>query len=602
MNWYENKKLSTPHEVWSTFLSIREDQNDRVRNDVDHLRLYGNLDYSGFASRSFVRTSAVKNRSRVSWNIVQSAVDTLTSKLGKNKPKPQFLPNAADYETRLKTEKLSKFCLGQIQSLNLYSVARQIFRDACIFGTGYLKIFHEGKDIKAERVFPTEVYVDLVEGMYGAPRQMFQCKSVPRDVLIAQFPKFSSEIKQAAHKEMDELLPDSTSKENFVEVLEAWRLPNGKNPGKHVIAVSTHVLHEEPWEREDFPIIPFRWLTRPVGFYGQGVAEQLDSTQQEINKLLYKIQRSMELMAVPTIFVERSSNVVSSHLTDQIGKIVKFTGKMPSYHVAPSVHPEVFNHLERLWEKGFNIVGLSQLTAASQKPAGLNAGVALRTYHDIETERFAEAAQQWEEFFLEIARQLISTAKQIAETEGTFTARVKDKKFFHTIEWSEVDLDEDKYVIDLFPVSLLPSKPEGKLQRIQELSQLGFVSPEMSMELLDIPDLERFMDLKTSARDAVRRNVDGILNGTVEDATVEPFDDLEFSLEYARSVYHKAKLDNAPEESLEQLRQYMVEVMDMMRRNAPQPAQNTPLQAPAQEQQAQVEAGMLHNSPPPKPV
>ena len=52
---------------------------------------------------------------------------------------------------------------------------------------------------------------------------------------------------------------------------------------------------------------------RPVGFFGQGLAEQLQGLQLEINKTLRTIQVSMHLVSVPKQLVEASSKLVSSH-------------------------------------------------------------------------------------------------------------------------------------------------------------------------------------------------------------------------------------------------------------------------------------------------
>jgi len=598
--WYEVK--GEPHDtLLSTFSAIKSSQSDRVQSDLDNLRLYGSLDYTGFAPGTFLRSPANQRQQRVSWNICAACTDTLTSKLAQHKNRPMFLPNSGDYSLQKKTKDLTKFVHGQIQSLDLYAIGRQVFRDACVFGTGFLKVFADGPQIRAERVFPTEIYVDLVEGMHGKPQQIFQVKSVLRDVLMADFPKHSQAIKNAARIESDEVLPTSSAREDYVEVVEAWKLPAGKNKGRNAIAISGATLSDREWTRKTFPILAFRYLTRPVGYYGQGCVEQLVGVQIEINKLLHKIQRSMELMAVPTIFIDRASEVVSSHLTNEIGKIVRFTGKPPQYHIAPTVHPEIFKHLDTLWNRGFEIVGLSQLTAASQKPSGLDSGVALRTFIDHETERYMEVAQCWEEYFLRIAEELVELGREIHEAEGDFSVKVKGKGFFEQISWNDVDLEEDQYVIDLYPTSLLPQRPEGRLQKTQELIQSGFIGPEDAMDLLDLPDLERYTDLEKAGRDVIKRGVDEILQGG-EYAPPEPFDPLEYALRYSKSVYHKARLDGAPEESLELVRQYIADVLGLLEQaNPPPPPPAPPPQAapmaPAIDQQQQLEAGMLPAGP-----
>ena len=52
------------------------------------------------------------------------------------------------------------------------------FQDACIFGSGCIKIYIEEGEIKAERVIIDEIKIDDIESYYGKPRQIHQVKYV----------------------------------------------------------------------------------------------------------------------------------------------------------------------------------------------------------------------------------------------------------------------------------------------------------------------------------------------------------------------------------------------------------------------------------------
>ncbi|MCL1462626.1 hypothetical protein, partial [Klebsiella pneumoniae] len=72
-----------------------------------------------------------------------------------------------------------------------YVAAPKCFQAACIFGTGAIKVFIDPntKRLKLEHTFIDEIYVDDVDGKYGAPRQMLQKKLVQKDVLLATLGK-----------------------------------------------------------------------------------------------------------------------------------------------------------------------------------------------------------------------------------------------------------------------------------------------------------------------------------------------------------------------------------------------------------------------------
>ena len=58
------------------------------------------------------------------------------------------------------------------------------------------------------------------------------------------------------------------------------------------------------------------------------------------------------------------------------------------YHSPNLVSAELLSERERLLGLTLQMPGISQLAARSMKPAGLDSGVALREYQDIEAERF----------------------------------------------------------------------------------------------------------------------------------------------------------------------------------------------------------------------
>ena len=49
---------------------------------------------------------------------------------------------------KLRAAKLTKYMVGLFKQADVYKKCRSFFRDACIAGTGYLKIFEENDQIK----------------------------------------------------------------------------------------------------------------------------------------------------------------------------------------------------------------------------------------------------------------------------------------------------------------------------------------------------------------------------------------------------------------------------------------------------------------------
>jgi hypothetical protein len=501
---------------------------------------------------------------RVTFNIVQSCIDTLTSKIGSNKPRPTFLTEDGKWEQQLQAQNLDKYVRGVFYQSDVYKASTRAFVDGAVFGTGFLKVYRDQGRICVEKILSDEVFVDDVESMYGSPLNKYQRKAVQREALLDMYPKFKAEINALMPLTDSSYIARKDLTSDMVEVFEGWHLPSKRNgkDGRHVICIEGADLLDDTYKKNRFPIIPFRYNPRLFGYYGQGLSEQLTGIQVEVNKLLRLIQTAHHLMASPAVYIAHGSNVVKSHINNEVGRIITYTGQPPEYRVFQTIHPEVYQHLERLYTRGFEIAGLSQMSASSIKPAGLDSGRALREAYNIESERFKDLERRWEEFHLDVAKAIIEEAQEAYEMGENIEVKSDASDFIKTIKWSDVNLDESSYVMKCFPASSLPKEPAGKMMTIQELMQSGLIDGETGMELLDFPDLEATTANKFAPRKLIKKQVEQILYSNEYDPP-EPFMDLGFCQLYAQLVYNKAKMDKAPEERLELLRRYMEQAKEL---------------------------------------
>lgn len=575
MNWWKSEQ-GTFHENVAAYLAyLEQNQSYTSHDNLRYMRLYGNYEMQGLDSYAYSRTETSYNTShRVTLNVVQSIIDTVISKMSKNKPKPTFLTDGGNWTLQQKAKKLSKFCEGVFSSTKYYKHAINAMKDACIFGTGAVKIYKEDGNIKAERVFIEELKIDDREAYYSNPRQMHQTKYIHKSVLLELFPEHAHFIDQANNSAENMVNNTNPRLENMIRVVESWHLPSGKtvdkkgNPIKHdgikTITIINKTLHSEPYTKSYFPFVFFKWNEKPIGFWGLGLSEQLQGIQLEINKLLRTIQVSMHLVSIPKLLVEASSKVVTAHLNNKIGGIIKYAGTPPKYEPLGGVPPELFTHLDRLYERAYEISGVSMLSAQSDKPSGLDSGKALREFNDIESERFLEVGQRYEQSFIDAARIMLDMAKECYEdNDQEFKVQVKGKKFIETIDWSEVDIADDKFLMDIFPTSSLSNTPSGRLQDVQELLQAGFISKEDGLKLLDFPDLESVMSLENAETEDIERTIEQMMSkGKYE--TPEPYQNLELGIRKCQQAYLKYRSDGAPDTRLELLRRWMEDAQQLL--------------------------------------
>ncbi len=590
LQWWEHYGTDDSQmasDIFDSVSYIETEQTDRRERNLRCMRLYGNMDFAGIGPYSYNRTSTPNlPENRVKYNVVSSATDTICAKVSKMRPRMSFLTNGGNFSLQEEAKKLTKYILGAFKKNEVYRLHQDMFRDSTICDLGAIKHYRDGSRIVSERVLPGELLVETADGMYGAPRCLYQVKFVNKQDLIKEYPDHEAMIKESCST----LDPTNSSMETYeseneyVVVIESWRLPSGhkKKDGYHVISVEMGVLGKNRHKREYFPFTFNRWSKPQIGFYGQSLADRLTGNQIEINKMLRIIQRSFHLGSAFKVFLEYGSKVSKDMINNDIGSIIFYAGNKPEFYTPQTVHPEFFKHLEWLIRSSFEEAGISQLSATSRLPAGLDggSGKAIREYNDLETERFVLTAQEYENSFAETAKQYIDLSKEISDAGGDFEVVAESKRFIESIKWSDIDLEGNEYMLQMFPTSMLPSDPSGRIATIQEWINAGWIDRVYGMRLLDFPDLEGYISLQTAAIDDLFWTADQMLYHG-EALTPEPFQDLVQGIQLFQSIYLWAKRNNAPEERLELLRNWMAQAdsMTSMARNAQNVQQQLPMEA-----------------------
>jgi hypothetical protein len=568
-------------------LDDEQEETRRVRN-THHMAIYENRNIQGTRPGEYKHVES--GDSSLVLNGSQACVDTLASKIAVVKPKPQFLTVDGSFEEQQRAKGLQRFIMGNFQAGGVYQKNKDVFLDAGICDIGAIKVYDNDGEIGYERVFSDEIVVDEQAAISSEPVEVFQRKFVARDILAAAYPDSESDIR---HSAAPSLSAADMVTVDLVEVIEAWHLPSGpeSGDGRHSIVVNNATLLDEEWDEKWLPFSFLRWTKRRRGFDGQGLIEQLQPIQEELNELLVKSQETMGLLGVPWVIVPEGCELVGDHLTNEIGAVIKTRGPgKPEVMIHPSIHPEVMARIEFLFNKMFEISGLSQLSATSRKPAGVESGVALRTLLDTETQRFALLVDGWQEFHLELARLTVKMARRMAKDNPDFGVVFHDKELARKIKWSEVDLEEDKYRLELWPVNLLPDTPAGKLAYVEQMITIGLIDPEQGRSLLDYPDIEAFQKLANAATDDAKMLIDHML---MEGDYIppEPFQNLGMCINLMQSAWLRGRINGYPQDKLDLLSRWMREA-------------NGRLDGARMEEQAQsqmAQAGPLPSSPPAGP-
>lgn len=533
---------------------------------------------------------------RFKFNIGRSVVNTAANHIASKRPKPKFQTDDADWALVRKAQGCEQAVRGIFEANNAYGLGKDVFIDASVTNIGGMLVYPDSGRVKLERVFPGELIVDEREGYYGEPKTMYRAKLVDRAVLEE---KFAEQLKKSGGKvkgtcaddfvrHIDRVSPFDSSVDQVL-VLECWRLgttkdENGDWNGRHVICTSDETLLDEPYTRERFPIVTFRFSKRQTGYYGCGLIEELRGHQGALNyvhlkigDILHNVSRSKLLSFIGP----KGQKVRVSHLDNDPTTITEVPyGATPPQVVAQNaVPPELFQWRREIIEDAYAQIGYSMMAATGQIPKGVESGAAMREADDIGSRRFAMVVQAYEQFFVDIARVIVDELRQMDRDDElepiSVVTRKGSRARVELVKWSEVKLDDHQFTLTVTPASSLPDSTAGRTATVIDWMNAGLCTPQEAKALLDHPDLERFKSLDLAAYEVVLDTIESI----IEDGKYyppEPTDDLEIALKLATQSYSKFRLRSVPQEKLDLLLEYLGDVEHMLSLAAPAAPQAMP--------------------------
>ena len=575
--WWELPEDKIAGAIEQLINQIDNNNLDLREKAMRNARLYGDYESLGWNTPGYDGTDWSNNYPV--YNVIQSAVDTIHSKIARDNPKPVFITSNADYFVKLRAEKQTQFMQGVFQDNNFYDIANnKVFRDSSIYGTAGVQweLDPNTNKVKAEWVFIDELKIDKLDAMRQLPLSMHRCKIIQKERLVERYKDKQDVIEECCNQHPDYFRNRETVV-NFCVVTESWHLRVGDTAGRHVVTIFDKVLLDEDYMEDWFPIVLFRYYDKPIGIFGRGIADTLLSAQIEINKILLMIQQCQELQAAPVIFVENGSEVSQDVLlSNNIARMIPYrSGTNPPTFLAPqAVSEEVYQHLQWWIQSSYQEVGISQTSVNGTKQSGVNSAVAMRTMVDIESSRFIQVSKNWEAWFVANAMVVMKLAKKAYENDKSYKITYMDKKskVLKEIPWTKVNAPDDMFVIQCDTISSFPSSGAGRIQTITDFISNNYISKERGLDLLGIdPDLEDEIKLQTSSlRLCEKRLAEMVEDGIYSHP--EDYMNLKLALSVSESYYNQLLVDGCPEERLQLVRMWIGEICDKIQGGDPRVA------------------------------
>lgn len=572
--WWRARARGESHErLWSTWRDLRERDSYRQNKALHDVRMYGNRAFHALNPATYTKANS---ENRLTLNVVRAVIDRVHSRISQQRPRAWPVPTGGNYSIRRRAKLLGRYLDAQFRITKAHALGARIVKDALVTGTGAIRVWEDGDQVRLERALAHELFVDALEAYYGEPRSLYQQRWVAREVLLELYPDARKTIEAAGQETRETELPYASdmmrdARSDQVLVVEAWHLPSGRNAkdGRHAIAVDSGMVAEGDWPHDYFPFVFLQWDEPLLGFWSDSVPGMIQGVQVEINSYLQRIQSAHHLYGSPFIFTENAKRSMTNTFTNRIGTFIETHGGAPPVvKVFQTLSPEIYQTLENYWNKAFELVGVTNLAGGSNIPAGLpESGVGLRVYNDMQSVTHLPFAKRYEQLFVDLSYQMIDRARDVAKAKGGDYAvpAERDRYTIDSVRWSEVDMERDQYVIGVFPTSMLPAEPAGKLAAVETMTRSKLIDPAKGRLLLDFPDLESETVLDRAAVDSIDRAVELMLD---EGARLQPspYMDLQLTLKRVQAHLLEAECQEVPEERLELLRSYLDGVHELMRR------------------------------------
>lgn len=458
--------------------------------------------------------SAGRHSEYLRFNLIRSVVDTVVARYAKEQPRPVFTTERGRYRHRRYARQLNKAVMGLYEQVKMYTKTPLSFRNACLYGVGFTKVAMHPKtlDIEVECVHPGEVAWDVVDAFRGTPHELAHRVAVPRHVVQALFPERKSEL-QSADSVVTGSVGGSATISDLIYLTEMYKLPSytGAGDGVRALVCGDVELQWEEWDFDFFPLIPIHYEHSFRGFSGEGLGSLLMGLHYSVNEDMAAAEESVKRASKVRVWVKDGADVSVTQLEeDENAAIYTYGSEKPSFEVAQALGSDAVDFTRWKIGAGYDLSGVSQLSASGQKPVGLDAGVALREQQDIESLRFMRQQRAYEQHILDITEAVVHYMHKYWAGKGK-EIKSPGRNFIERIDFDAIDLERDQYEIRVTPASMLPLTIGAKMQTVREMLDLGFLSPSQAMSLLNVTDVEAETSLKTAAQDDIDATIDGML-------------------------------------------------------------------------------------------
>jgi hypothetical protein len=470
------------------------------------------------------------------WNLTRSFIGTVVSHVAAAvDPKIQFVTSNADWQTQRKAKKLDQFTEAlALQPAppfsNVAELRTAVFRDACLFRRGAAQISADDENacVLTERVLPWELLSDRRDARYNNPCELARCYPMSRHALHDWFPDRRADIDGAKEATAIELelefgfdASNTKISHDHVQVYEIWiNAPSPNKKGRHIMVLEgvTPALIDEDYGLQYPPFAFIYWDHPIIGGTSQSLSDEVAPIEDEVNRTVQRMADAARRTSLNVIF-KKAGSVDDAAMEDtKDATVIEYTGDQPPVMVqAQAVNPSMVQWVEMQKTVANDLCGISEMAQTGSREPNMPSAAAQRAVSSEQSKRLAWLSRQLENWQVRWAQLSIHAVRTIADAKPNFAARWPGAGFLRSIKWKDVDLNDDQYVIQTYPVGETKGRPEDRLSRAEEAFTKGAISITTYQAIKDgTEDYEAETREQSVQRELIDRYIDNWLDATDE--------------------------------------------------------------------------------------
>ena len=372
-------------------------------------------------------------------------------------------------------------------------------------------------DVDYSRVPCVDVFLEKVRAFEKA-NYLFRKETLNVDELKSEYPKLAEKISPETEGQIYDYEQLQTRKlYNEVTVYTFYHKKTDKvSSGKKIRFIKNLLLENDdlPYDHGKIPAVRLTDIDLPNEPHGVSSFQNIRPLTNIYNNLTNMINRNQILVSHPKWVMPAGACKL-----EQLGNditIVQYKGPTPPQLVQMNATPvEVFNFRQQIKEEFQQLSGVHGVSRG-EPPPGVKAGVALQFLNEQENERSNNFMLKVNKFLQEVADMTIRTAAQYYKESDERMIGVLGKNNAWMVKRLDTKSMQGDFDVRVMNSSALPESKAMRVQMIMDLSERfpDLFSPDQVIELLDLGQSEKMVDIATMAVRAAEAENEDMLEGS----------------------------------------------------------------------------------------